>query len=219
MNKLLLKFLTGHCVLEKSHSSINGTIEVQEDLFNQKSLMVGGISQSGKRVEEVWSKGLKKLKNLKTKKLKNILILGLGAGTLAGLLSKLYPGVKIVGVEIDSEMIRLGKKYFKLDKNKNLEIKIADALETINDKQSLSLRDQQLTINNYDLVLVDIYVGDQVPERVESDLFLGKIKELKSPVIFNRLYYGKKKEKTEEFSQKLKKFFTKIEAKKIGVNK
>ncbi|MDP3888402.1 MAG: methyltransferase domain-containing protein [bacterium] len=211
----LRKFFLGYVVLEKTETSFNGKIEVRDNLFGGKTLVVGGLSQSGGKVEWLWKKALRELKNLVTDPpaggLKNILILGLGAGSVAHLITNFCPEAKITGVEIDSEMIRLGKKYFKLDKNKNLEIKIADAFETINN--------QQLIINHYDLVLVDIYVGDQVPERVESDTFLKKIAELKSPVIFNRLYYGKKKEKTEGFSQKLKKFFTKIEAKKIGVNK
>ena len=211
MNKVLQKFLKGYAVLEEVASPINDKIQVWEDWFGGKRLVVGGISQSGDLVEKVWKIGLR---NLKTERPKNILILGLGAGSAAKLISQRWPGVKITGIEIDPEIISLGEKYFGLGEINNLEIITQDAISTVIDQKSSTIY--------FDVILVDLYLGDQVPSETEGDKFLGKINKNLSPgglVIFNRLYFGKYREKTDKFEEKLKKFFAEIEAKKVKTNK
>lgn len=220
IKKILQKFFRGYAVLGEAQSPINGKIQVREDLFGKRNLVVGGISQSGNMVEKIWREILKLITNHQSP-ITNCLILGLGAGTAAKLINKKWPEAKIIGIEIDPEIIRLGKKYFGLDEIENLKLKLDDAILIINHKQSLSLRDQS-SIINCDLILVDLYLGDQVPEGAETDEFLKNIRQcLKSSglAIFNRLYFGKHKEKTDKFGEKLKKIFTQIEAKNLSTNK
>lgn len=246
MKKLLQKIFFGYSVLETTQSSFNGRILVEEDLLGHRRLVVGGLTQSGKKVENLWKDAFVGFR-ICDLRFKSCLILGLGAGSAARLISMFYPKVKITGVEIDPEIIAFGKKYFELGRIPNLEVKIADAIGVINNqprfrracrgeagplrKRSEATRldsveprrSRQLAINNsFDLILVDLYLGDQFPKEAESEDFLRKIQKIMSEngvIIFNRLYYGQKIEKTDEFERKIEKFFKKIEAKKISMNK
>ncbi len=211
MKKILQKFFRGYAVLEEVYSSINGKIQVLEDIFGKKRLVVGELTQSGEAVEKIWFKAIKQFSNLA---IKQCLILGLGAGSAAKLVSRFYPGAKIVGIEIDPEIIRLGEKYFGLTEISNLEIKISDATNVIRDRQHVTRK--------FDMILVDLYLGEQVPASAETDKFLQAVKKILVPdgvAIFNRLYYSEKIEKTNTFEKKLRKIFPKIEAKKIETNK
>jgi len=210
--QLLQKFFRGYLVLEKIDSKINGEIEIKEDIFGKRSLLVGGISQSGYLVEKLWCQPLEKTRRY-TLDAKRCFILGLGAGSAVRVIHNYFPKAKILGIEIDPLMIKLGKKYFGLSETKNLEIKIADAISAINN--------QQLTINNYDLILLDLYLGDKVPREAETDEFIKNVENCLSSsgtAIFNRLYYGQKKKQAEEFKTKLEKVFSRVEPLQISAS-
>ena len=51
-----------------------------------------------------------------------VLILGFGAGSIAEIIASYKPKCAITGVEIDSKVIELGKKYFGNEQLKNNEI-------------------------------------------------------------------------------------------------
>ncbi len=210
---ILQKFLKGYAVLEEVESPINGRIQVWEDWFGRKRLVVGGISQSGAPVEKIWREALRPISNFKFP-ISNCLILGLGAGSAVWVINQYFPEAKITGVEIDSEVIRLGRKFFGLDGISNLKVLEQDAISSINN--------QQLAINNFDLILVDMFLGNQIPTAAEDESFLKNLKKSLNKngvVIFNRLYYGNKKEKTDKFIKILRNFFEKVEAKKFATNK
>ena len=197
------KFLRGYLVLEKTESKINGQIEVREDIFGKRGIFVNKLSQSGHLVEKLWQKPISHLPFT----INHCLILGLGAGSAAKVIHKFFPKAKILGVEIDPMMIKLGKKYFDLSTVKNLEIKICDAISPITDHWSL--------ITNHDLILVDLYVGDRVPKEATKETFIKNVKKSLSPsgiAVFNRLYYGKKKKEANQFEARLKKIFSQIES-------
>ena len=194
-----IKSFLGKQLIEKVNSPISGEVRIFE-VLGRPSMVVGGLEQSGAFIGGIWKKALKKLQNSKTPKLQisDVLILGLGGGTVAKLVNKFWPDAKIVGLEIDPVVIELGKKYFALDKIPNLEIITADACEWTGREKS------------FDLVLVDLYVGDQVPEKAKTQEFLKRVKQLLTPggfAIFNRLFYKEKKKETEVFIKKLEKIF------------
>lgn len=132
------------------------------------------ITQSGEILKAVWTPTLKKI----AKKHKRWLILGLAGGTLATIISKKYSPDLMVGVEIDPVMIKAGKKYFHLDEIPNLKIINQDA----------NVYTQQVN-DHFDYVLVDMYIGDQVPRFLDSPIFLKRLKKLGDVVVFNRLFY------------------------------
>ena len=198
--------------IEKFNSSFNGEIRVVKFLGKPR-IIVKGLIQSGGMIELIWGKGIKKIAKLlrpeadrpldENCQIVNCLILGLGGGTAAKIIHNKFPKAKIIGVEIDPVMIKLGKKYFGLDKLKNLTIINDDALKTL----------PRLRIK-YDLVLVDLYLGDQIPLKSESETFLRHLKKLLGKhgiIIFNRLFYGKNRQTTENFIKKLDKIFPRTE--------
>lgn len=188
--------MLGTTLLEERESKFNGHLRVVKTWGMGTYIQAGGLTQSGGIVESIWRSTLRQIHS-KDSAIQNILILGLGGGTLAKLLRKKYPDSKITGVEIDPIMIELGKKYLDSDKY-NIDIKICDA-------SNYSL----LTIN-YSLVIVDMYSGDNFPKEFESDEFLKKLKKFPI-VIINRLYFGDKRPDTVRFGNKLEKIFKKVE--------
>lgn len=211
MIKQYLNFLIPQTI-EEIQSSLSGNIKVIK-LFNKPRIIVNDMIQSGGLVELIWKKGIKKVQKFKSLKVQNVLILGLGGGTVTNLINQSFPQAKITGIEIDPAVIRLGKKHFGLGKIKNLKIIQADAVKYVND--------YSLITNRYSLILVDLYIGDKVPKKAEAKEFLKNLKKLISKngiIIFNRLFYQDHKKKTEEFIKKLDKYFPKIELIRIWSN-
>ena len=104
----------------KTTSKFSGEIKVIDHAFERR-MVVGGLTQSGGITKKMWEKALDVLSSkYKVLSIKNVLILGLGAGTVAKVISEKYPSAKIVGIEIDSSIIDIGKKYFGSGAVKNL---------------------------------------------------------------------------------------------------
>lgn len=190
-------------VLEEVTSPISGKIQVIS-FFGNKRIVVDGLVQSGGLLKGVWEKGIDKLTTYNLQ-LTTCLILGLGGGTLAHLISKKWPKAKIVGIEIDKEIIRLGKKYFGLDKIPNLKIINADAIKLITD--------YRLPITDYQLVFLDLYLGRMVPPGSEKEEFLKgleKILKKEGTIVINRLFSGEERKLVRQFIGKLEQIFPQI---------
>jgi len=184
----------GTKVLEERKSKYTGDVKVVRSLGFGTYLQVGGITQSGGVNEEIWKKTLRFV-NRKSYIVNRCLILGLGGGTVARLIKEYWPEAKITGVEIDPVMIELGTKYLGLKRNE-IEIEIGDAYD--------------FNPRDFDLVIVDVYCGDKFPKKFEDEVFLKKLAKNKL-VIFNRLYFGKKRKEAVKFGNKLEKIFHKVD--------
>lgn len=187
----------------KTHSKISGGIVVQEQL-GQYTLHVQNLIQSGGIVKGIWRRALKNV-NLQVE-VRKALMLGLGGGTVVQLIKARWRQAKIISVEIDPEIIKVGKKYFGLGKMFGLQIVNADAFDYIR-------RAKQ----KFDLIIVDLYLGAKFPPQAEEDKFLVKIKKLLNQngvAIFNRL----RSDETENFEKKLKKYFSFVKKVKTSTN-
>lgn len=171
-------------VVFKTRSKINGEIVIREQ-FGDYALHIQELIQSGGIVRDIWQKALKRIFNLPALPVGgqfpifNVLILGLGGGTVVKLINKSWPGAKITGVEIDPEIIKISKKYFGLDKVGNLKIIEDDAFDFV-----------VKTDKKFDLIIVDMYLGSQYPARAETGKFMKDIKKIlseKGVIVFNRL--------------------------------
>lgn len=212
MKKLLQKLFKGYVVLEVMESELSGRIEVRENLAGRRSVVIGGLTQSGESVEKLFEPVMHVLKD-RSGGINHCLIFGLGAGSFAKMIATQFPNTKILGVEIDPGIIEIGKRYFSLGEVRNLEIILGDAT---------TIDDQQLAINNFDLILVDCYLGDKYPGELESEEFLDQVKiYLRGDglIVFNRLYYGSKEVQVDTFEKKLREIFPKVEAGRIKGNK
>ena len=101
----------------------------------------------------------------------NALILGFGAGSVASILCEEYgKAVHLTGVEKDPVVIELARKYFHLEKYKNLSLHLEDAGAFV------ARCDQQ-----FDLIVVDVFVGVEVPPQFKQEKFLSGLGRLLAP--------------------------------------
>lgn len=156
--------------IETRHSSINGKISVVK-LFGAYSLTAGGCTQSGGLVRSIWEKALHWIKKRRKMEAKSIAILGLGAGSVATVAHGLWPNASITGVELDPVMIELGIKYFGLGKIPHLTIVKSDAIHWI-------LHRKKSWKNRFNLIIIDLYIGNQVSRESRQDTFLEAVKNL-----------------------------------------
>ena len=84
-----------------------------------------------------------------------VLILGLAAGTMAWQLDHYYSGsreLEIDGVEIDPEVVEVGRRFFDLDTVKHLDIHVADARPFVASAEG-----------EYDLIVADAFRPPYIP--------------------------------------------------------
>lgn len=140
-------------------SLINGQIKVLTNrLTGRSSISVDNLHQSGYLLVSLWKKSLKKLPCLFSPD--KVLLLGGGGGSLLPLIKKLYPKSIIFVVEKDPVMQVLAKE---LQPNFTSSIRAIteDARDYVNE-----------TKEKFDLILVDLCLGRDVPEFVYDSNFL-----------------------------------------------
>ncbi|SRR5258708_3120831 len=193
--------LSGTRILEETSSKFNGDIQVVRDFTWGTYIHVNGVTQSGGILNKIWEEMLKKV--LETKPhVHNCLILGLGGGSVARVVSRYWVGSSITGVDIDETMVKLGEKYLYLDKI-DISIKIEDAAKFVEGNK-----------NKYDLILIDLYCGSKFPEKFESEKFMKSVKNLLASggiAIFNRLYGADRRADSMKMGAKLEKVFWKVD--------
>ena len=92
---------------------------------------------------------------------RRVLLLGLAAGSVGRAVRALDPDAEIVGVELDREVLRLGRLHFGLGRL-GIEIIVGDALEFLR-------RDRR----RFDLIVEDLFVGPSRSVR-KPDWLLGE---------------------------------------------
>lgn len=191
----------GQKILDEKDSPINGRIVVVKNPGLGIYIQVEGLTQSGSVVYDIWNTMLKKVKKKKPK-VDDCLVLGLGGGSAAKLVRKYWKDANIVGVDIDPVFVEFGEKYMQLDRV-GADIHIQDGVEFIKGNKK-----------RYDLILVDMYIGYEVPEKFNKPSFIKDIKEMLNEnglAVFNRLYFDDKRKLAEQFYDKLEKEFEKVE--------
>jgi spermidine synthase len=97
------------------------------------------------------------------------LILGLGAGTLAHLLTRQAAGVRITGVDIDPGIIEFARRHFDFDLP-NLEVIVADAFGYVS-----------RCSRQFDYVAVDLFRGASFHRGVLARRFLRHLARIAGP--------------------------------------
>lgn len=92
----------------------------------------------------------------------NVLMIGLGGGAIIKELEVLFPNISIDVAEINPEIIRIYKEFFK-EKTLNDISKIynKDGFEFVKEK-----------ISRYDLIILDAYDVDKIPEKFLTEEFI-----------------------------------------------
>ena len=136
-------------ITKKVKSEFNGTLEIT--WYNgKKHLNTKNANYSYGSLQKILKFGLKKM-NLS--RCNNVLVLGLGGGSVIKTLGKIIGRHKsIIAVEIDPVIIEIAKEEFKLSKIEGLEIICDDATNFMKKNRS-----------NFDLIIVDLFIDTKIP--------------------------------------------------------
>lgn len=121
--------------------------------------------------------------DMTNKQFQNVLLLGVGAGSIPTIIYKeLKLNPIIDGVEIDEKVVELGNKYFGLNSFTNLNVIVGDAANFV-----------KKTDKKYDLIIVDLFNGINVPTEFLTLNFFEQLKGLfniKGELLFNFVAYN-----------------------------
>ena len=192
-------------------SELNGRIRVV-DVGRTRKIVVDNIIQSLNPDSPacgrlVWGQLAKKLKE-KIPEAGNILILGMGGGTMASLISRSFPGIDITSVEYDPIMVDVAKKFFNVESIPNHKIIVADALRVVVEPESYDM-----IPSGFDVLVVDIFNGEKYPDLGKTGNFISAVKRLVRGgglVVFNRIYTEPNQEDVNIFMDNLEGYFSDI---------
>lgn len=179
----------------KKKSDLSHSLEVT---WNNGALVLDSknTNYSYGSLQRILRKGLKYIGYERIKKFDSVLILGVAGGSvIKTLVEEINYKGKIIGIEIDRNIISIANKYFELDKIPNLEIIIEDAFEFV-------LR----TKETYDLIIIDIFQDTTMPNFLFQDFFINHINKLLKVngfILFNTMVLSEKdNERNTEYKSK-----------------
>jgi len=104
---------------------------------------------------------------------KRVLVIGLGGGTLPGALQRLYPDIDMDVVEVDAAVIRVAQKYFDFRPGPNVHV--------IEEDGRVFVKRAGRSGTKYDLVLLDAFDHEYIPEHMLTREFLQEVKAVMQP--------------------------------------
>jgi spermidine synthase len=102
-----------------------------------------------------------------------VLIVGLGGGTIPRALRQVLPNVRIDVVEIDPAVVRVASRYFDFSADDKTRVIEADGRVYV----KRALRTEQ----RYDLIMLDAFDHEYIPEHLLTREFLQEVKSLLAP--------------------------------------
>jgi spermidine synthase len=104
---------------------------------------------------------------------KRILVIGLGGGTIPSALQALVPDAKLDVVELDPAVDRAARRWFGFKPGPNTRVTIADG--------RVFVRRAGRAHAAYDLVMLDAFEADYIPEHMLTREFLQEVKAIMAP--------------------------------------
>lgn len=104
---------------------------------------------------------------------KSVLIVGLGGGTIPRALREVVPGARIDVVEIDPAVVKVARRYFDLGDSRSVNVIEADGRVQV----KRALREER----RYDLIMLDAFDHEYIPEHLLTQEFLKEVKALLAP--------------------------------------
>lgn len=160
----------------KYKSDINGVLEVT--LYNGKKVLdTANANFSYGSVHRIFQTSLTKIDLVNTK---NVLLLGLGAGSVIDLLRNKFAYLgNLTAVEFDPQITKIAKTEFNLESIGQLRIIEGDAfieVKKLDDK--------------YDLIIVDLFIDNTIPSQLYDLTFWKNINRINSKggtIVFNTI--------------------------------
>lgn len=183
-HKNLKKFIERFAAREivaRTGSPVNPMLEVVR-IGDRLQLDSSNANYSFGGLHRVFQRFFKKI-NIRGRNIGKVLVLGFGTGSVAAILRDEH-GLQctIKAVELDPEVIRLGREYFNTGRHANLSICEADAADYMREEKE-----------QYDLIVVDVYIDFLVPQACETSGFISDLCRSLSPggmVVFNKMIYN-----------------------------
>ncbi|MDC9522988.1 fused MFS/spermidine synthase [Pseudoalteromonas sp. Angola-31] len=101
---------------------------------------------------------------------KNVLIIGLGGGTLSNVIHAVYPAAKIHNVEIDPAVLKVARNYFNFIEN--------DAVTSSVQDGRIFIKRAAIKKQKYDWIILDAFNGDYIPEHLLTKEFFEEVKSV-----------------------------------------
>jgi len=102
-----------------------------------------------------------------------ILVIGLGGGSLPNALKQILPTAQVDAVEIDPAVIKVAERYFQFSPSAQMHVIAQDGRLYV--KQALKQN------KKYDLIMLDAYDGEYIPEHMLTSNFLTEVKNILEP--------------------------------------
>ena len=190
-----------------TESPFSGEISVCE-FMGERLLKVNSYTQSsyplkedwGRYNKRYWGRVAREAKELLKRVSPEVLILGFAGGTLGHLFQRENPKVKITGVDIDPEMIKLGGDYFFFQKINNLDLIVRDAAKWVGNNLD----------KKFDIIVLDVFKGGNFTIDFSRELLMNLKSINRGKVIINQVF--PKRENLREAIDKLKKVFDNVNA-------
>lgn len=148
-------------ITKKIESEYNGTLEITWH-NGKKHLDTKNANYSYGSLQKILKIGLE---NIDLTNCRNILILGLGGGSvIETLINDFKYKNHITALDIDPVIIDIAKTEFGLSENKNLKIICDDALNFMNKNKV-----------KFDLIIIDLFIDTEVPSSFYKPTFWHKI--------------------------------------------
>lgn len=162
--------------------------------FNNGKVHIDGknVNYSFGSLHQVFRKAIK-LKKKEISEANSTLILGFGAGSIAKILwnEKDYK-TAITGVDFESIMFDLARKYGEISHFELLNLKVINAKDYIKNCQ-----------DHYDVIFIDLFIESEIPAFCLSEKFLSNIKKCLSEnglVVWNTLITNQVTERIAELA-------------------
>jgi len=102
-----------------------------------------------------------------------LLIIGEGGGTIPTALQEMLPDTQIDLVELDSAVDRVAKQYFEFKPGPKMRVTIEDGRVFV--KRAIPQKP------NYDIIMLDAFDADYIPEHMLTREFLQEVKSILAP--------------------------------------
>ncbi len=204
-------------VIADIQSELNGRVRIV-DVGSTRKMIVDNTIQSlnpdsPSCAKLYWGQLVNSLKE-RFPKVEKVLVLGMGGGTIAHLLSRNYPGVEITSVEYDEEMVDIAKKYFNVDSIPNHKIVRDDALRVVVEPE-----EYDIALGGFDVLIVDVLNGDKYPDLGRTGNFIAAVKRLVRTggmLVFSRIYTEGFQDEVNTFVDSLEGYFTDVETEVVA---
>lgn len=148
-------------------SEKNGLI-VGRRSFGVWSVTVDGYDQSTPYIRTMWRRALKRVPRHPV--VRQVLLLGLGAGSIVRDLHRRFPGCRVTAIEWDPEMVALSRRLQAYPPTEAPEVLVGDALEIV---PKLG--------RTFDLIVFDLYRGQNPEPRIAGAAFQQALRDHLAP--------------------------------------